>query len=629
MKKIIIDFDSTFIRIEALDKLAEIAIPHDDDYKNKINQIKAITTAGMNGEIGFEESLAKRLVLVKPKKKHLLSLIKVLHQEVSFSVLENRELFKKYADHIYIISGGFMDYIYPVVKKFGIKKENIVANSFLINSRGEICGHEKDNLLTKNQGKAQAAKMLGLGSEVCMIGDGYTDYEVKLLGGAGEFYAFTENIRRENVVQKADGEFNDFGDLFRAFFQEGKKTLKKPKVLLLENISDQAKNKFEEMGCEVESLPKALAEDELRVAIKDVNFLGIRSKTKISRQVLDSAPELLAIGAFCIGTNQIDLVACASKGVAVFNAPFSSTTSVVELALGEMIMLSRKIFEKSNKLHQGTWDKSASGCHEIKGKKLGIIGYGKIGSQLSFLAEVLGLEVYFYDIVDKLAIGRARKCQTMEELLKISDIVTVHVDGRKSNENLIAEAQFKLMKKGAIFLNLSRGFVVDEAALAKYIKLKNLSVAIDVYQEEPEKNSDGFVSRLRNLPNTILTPHVGGNSEEAQKNIAEFVCDKARKFLQEGETGLCLSLPNLSTQSLLAGDCRIVHIHENRPGIMAGLNEIFKLHNINIDSQALKTNESVGYCLTDCKIENFQVMETLREILKNVPGTINVRIIKK
>src|SRR3954454_10145022 len=299
------------------------------------------------------------------------------------------------------------------------------------------------------------------------------------------------------------------------------------RALLLEGIHPDAQNLLEKAGYQVESLGRALDSDELISRIGGVHLLGIRSKTTVSAEVLAAAPDLLAIGAFCIGTNQIDLAAAADRGVAVFNAPFSNTRSVVEIALAELIALTRRLTDKNAGMHAGVWDKSATGAHEVRGRSLGIVGYGNIGTQLSVLAENLGMTVYFYDTADRLALGNAKRCGTLEELLAESDVVTLHVDGRPGNSGLFGADEFARMRPGSLFLNLSRGFVVDHTALRAAIESGHLAgAAIDVFPTEPKGRGDAFVSELQGLPNVILTPHIGGSTEEAQQDIGHFVAAK-------------------------------------------------------------------------------------------------------
>jgi D-3-phosphoglycerate dehydrogenase len=350
--------------------------------------------------------------------------------------------------------------------------------------------------------------------------------------------------------------------------------------------------------------------------------LGIRSKTTVTKKVLGNANRLLAIGAFCIGTNQIDLEECQKKGIAVFNAPFSNTRSVVEMAIAEIIFLMRRFQDKSVGMHQGVWDKSATGSYEIRGKKLGIIGYGNIGAQLSVLAENLGMNVFYFDIIEKLALGNATKMNSLEELLATCDVITLHVDGRKDNKCLLDKEKIGLMKPGALLLNLSRGHVVDIPALKDALVSGHLGgCAVDVYPEEPINNKEVFESDLRGLPNTILTPHIGGSTLEAQENIARFVPGKIMEYINTGNTYNSVNFPNLQLPFLKEAH-RLIHLHQNEPGVLAKINHVLASYQINIVGQYLKTNEKIGYVITD--IDKVYDVEAI-EALKNIPGTIRFR----
>jgi len=395
-------------------------------------------------------------------------------------------------------------------------------------------------------------------------------------------------------------------------------------VLLLENVHPVAVEIMKAEGFNVETYAAALTEDELCEKIKNVSVLGIRSKTHVTAKVLDNANRLMVIGAFCIGTNQIDLKMATQKGVAAFNAPFSNTRSVVELAIAEMIMLIRNIPDKSVMMHKGVWDKSARGSFEVRGKKLGIVGYGNIGSQLSVLAESLGMKVLYFDAEEKLALGNAVKCKNLKELLNASDVISMHVDGRSKNENLIGEQEFSAMKKGVIFINLSRGHVVEIAALKNAIHSgKVAGCAIDVYPYEPVSNNEEFLSELRGLPNTILTPHIGGSTMEAQENIGSFVPAKMMDFINSGSTSNSVNFPNL-TLPTLENAHRLIHIHHNMPGILASINQVLASNGVNIMGQYLKTNESIGYVITDI---NKEYSKDLIKDLKGIEHTIKFRIL--
>jgi D-3-phosphoglycerate dehydrogenase / 2-oxoglutarate reductase len=381
-------------------------------------------------------------------------------------------------------------------------------------------------------------------------------------------------------------------------------TMNAPKrALLLENIHPDAIARLTKAGYQVETRAGALSEDELIEALPGVSLLGIRSRTNVTEQVFAAAPDLVAVGAFCIGVNQIDLAAASRRGVAVFNAPFSNTRSVVELVLAEIISLARRLPEKNAKMHRGEWDKSASGSHEVRGRKLGIVGYGNIGAQLSVLAENLGMSVYFYDIADKLAMGNARRCGTLEELLESVETVTLHVDGRPGNSGLFGEAEFQRMQPRSLFLNLSRGFVVDHEALRRAMENGQIAgAAIDVFPEEPKARGDEFVSVLRGLPNVILTPHVGGSTEEAQQDIGEFVAGKLQDYVAGGVTSLSVNLPGVALPAA-AGSNRLIHIHQNVPGVLASVNRVLADHHVNVESQMLSTRDEIGYAITDIATE--------------------------
>ena len=370
------------------------------------------------------------------------------------------------------------------------------------------------------------------------------------------------------------------------------------KALLLENVHPVATEILRAAGYEVETRSGALDEAELIEALEGVQMLGIRSKTQVTRKVVESSPGLQAVGTFSIGTNQIDLAAAAAHGVAVFNAPYSNTRSVVELALAEIISLTRRLPVRDKALHDGTWDKTADGAHEVRGRTLGIIGYGNIGSQLSVLAENLGMRVVFFDVQEKLSLGNAHRVRTLEELLEVSDAVTIHVDGRPGNAGFFGADLFEKMKPGAIFLNLSRGFVVDVDALRAGIESGHIAgAAVDVFPTEPKKRGDHFDSPLRGLPNVILTPHVGGSTEEAQEAIGEFVSGKLRDYFTTGSTMLSVNLPNL--QLAPTGVGRIMVLHRNVPGVLAAINQVFAEHGANIEGQMLATRGEIGYVVTD------------------------------
>jgi D-3-phosphoglycerate dehydrogenase len=371
------------------------------------------------------------------------------------------------------------------------------------------------------------------------------------------------------------------------------------KVVLLENIHPVAAEAFRRAGFEVDARPGSLGEHELSDVLQGVSLLGIRSNTTVTPRVLEAAKDLLAVGCFCIGTNQVDLADAAERGVAVFNAPFSNTRSVVELVLAEIIALARRLPEKTQRMHDGVWDKSAKGSHEVRGRTLGIVGYGNIGTQLSNVAEAVGLRVIFYDTADRLAHGNARRVATLDDLLAQADVVSLHVDGRPGNAGLFGADQFALMKPRSIFINASRGMVVDDAALRANILSGHLAgAAIDVFPIEPKAQGDPFESPLRGLDNVILTPHVGGSTQEAQEEIGHFVANKLLGFVTAGGTALSVNLPEVAASSPPAA-FRMGYLHDNVPGVLASINQLFADAGANVVGQSLSTRGERGYVVTD------------------------------
>ncbi|KGJ97063.1 phosphoglycerate dehydrogenase [Colwellia psychrerythraea] len=404
----------------------------------------------------------------------------------------------------------------------------------------------------------------------------------------------------------------------------------KIKILLLEGLHPSSLEELKLKGySNIESLKTSLSESELIEKIADVHFIGIRSRTQLTDKVLSHANKLAAIGCFCIGTNQVDLKAAQTRGIPVFNAPFSNTRSVAELVLGEALLLLRGIPEKSAKAHRGEWFKSAVGSVEARGKVLGIIGYGHIGMQLGILAETLGMRVRFYDVETKLPLGNASQAPSLNILLSEADVVSLHVPETVQTHNMIAQAQFSAMKEGAIFINASRGTVVDIDALAQALDSKKIAgAAIDVFPVEPKSNNDEFISPLRGFDNVILTPHIGGSTKEAQANIGLEVATKLAKYSDNGSTLSAVNFPEVSLPEHVipgqTGTSRLLHIHHNQPGVLTKINQAFAEHNINIAAQYLQTDDKVGYVVID--IDSQDSALALKE-LKQIDGTIRARLL--
>ena len=624
-RSFVFDFDSTLTRVEALDVLAEITLEKNPKKTAVIREIIEITNQGIDGEISFPQSLEKRIQLLNAKKADLPILITELKKHVSSSIERNKEFFEQFSDDIYVISAGFKEFIDPIVAEYNIPSERVFANTFQFDENDLIVGFDANNSLSKHNGKIECLQNLNLQGEIQVIGDGYSDAVTKKAGVADTFFAYTENISREKTVANADhitpnlDEFLYLNDLPRNISYPKNRI----KILLLENVHADAFTKLTADGFSVETISKSLSEDELIKKIKDVHVLGIRSKTQVTKKVIEAAEKLMVVSAFCIGTKQIDLDACKENGVVVFNAPYSNTRSVVELAIGEIIMLMRSVFQRSTELHNGQWNKTAQGSREVRGKKLGIVGYGNIGKQLSILAEALGMDVYYYDVEDKLALGNATRISTLKELLNISDVVTLHVDDNAANKNYIGKEEISQMKDGVHFVNLSRGFVVDIEALVEGLKSGKIAgCAIDVYPEEPRKNGD-FITQLKGLDNVILTPHVGGSTEEAQKDIADFVPNKIMAYINSGNTVDAVNFPNIRLPRQTNAH-RFLHIHKNVPGVMAKINKVLAEYELNITGQYLSTDAKVGYVITDIDKEYNQ--EVLNE-LRKVEGTIKFRVL--
>lgn len=407
----------------------------------------------------------------------------------------------------------------------------------------------------------------------------------------------------------------------------GKKSLDKSKIkfLLLEGVHQSAIETLHAAGYEnIEYLKTALAEDELIEKIKDAHFVGLRSRTQLTRRVFENAHKLVAAGCFCIGTNQVDLQAAQEHGVAVFNAPYSNTRSVAELVIAEAILMLRGIPEKNIVCHRGGWLKSAAGSYEIRGKTLGLIGYGSIGSQTSVLAESLGMKVKFYDVVTKLPLGNAEQIRSLDELLQSADIVSLHVPETGATKMMIGERELGQMKKGAFLINASRGTVVDIDALATAVKNKHIAgAAIDVFPVEPKGNDDEFISPLRGLDNVILTPHIGGSTQEAQENIGVEVAEKLVKYSDNGTTTSSVNFPEVALPEHPDAH-RLLHVHANVPGVLSAINRVFSDNNINISSQYLQTNDKVGYVVLDV---HSPYSESALEELRAIEGTIRCRVL--
>ena len=623
---LILDFDSTIVSVESLDLLAEISLAKHPERAERQAKIEALTKLGMEGKLDFRESLQQRIALLDANRSHLDILVKRLQKLISPSFASHKKQIQKCSDRIYVITGGFREFVEPILDQLKIPLDHLYANTFVFDSKGNIIGFDKTNPLSKAGGKVEVARGLAHLKPLIVVGDGYTDYQIREAGAADKFYCFAEIVEREAVKAKANRVVYGIDEVLAETDLPTRYSYprSKIKVLLLDNIDQEAADKFSNEGYRVEQVSEKLSEDDLVKAIKDVSLIGVRTRTKLTPRVIAAATKLMGIGVFSVGTDHVDVHGAAERGIAVFNAPFSNTRSVVELALSEAIVLMRRVFEHSTSLHNGVWSKSAERSYEVRGKTLGIIGYGNIGSQLSVIAESIGIEVIYYDIAEKLSHGNAKRVISFQDLLKQSDIISVHFDGRATNKNLISDKEFDLMKPGVIFLNLSRGTVVNYDALRRAVLTGKVGGAgIDVFPYEPKSNSEPFESVLRGLPNVILTPHIAGSTIEAQRNIANYVAERLLKYIANGETLGSVSLPDLYLPPITKG-MRILHIHGNVPGIVASVSSIFARHGVNIVGQSLKTRDSVGYLVTE--ISDRIADEVLLEI-REVSETIKLRVV--
>jgi D-3-phosphoglycerate dehydrogenase len=623
---LILDFDSTIVAAEGLDEIAKLALADDPDHEAKVLAIEGITRDGMEGRLGIDESLRRRLSMLRITRAHVDAVVKLLKKRLAPSFRKHKAAIRRNASSIHVVSSGFRDYVVPVCAELGIPADRVIANDFVWSASGIVAGFVETSPLARPKGKPAAVRALGLQGTVVAVGDGMTDCEIRDEGAAQEFVAYCENIERESVTGSADRVVRSVEELLWIYGLPGAPSFPKSRMvaLLLENIHPDAANHLREEGYKVETLSDALPESELIRSLKGVSILGIRSKTRVTARALDAADRLLAVGCFCIGTEQVDLSAAAGRGVAVFNAPYSNTRSVVELAIGEIVMLMRRAVESDRVLHAGGWRKSAQGCSEVRGKTLGIVGYGHIGAQLSVLAESMGMNVLYHDLAEVLPLGNARRAKSMQELLAKSDVVSLHVDGRRENTNLIGERELRRMRQGALLLNLSRGHVVDLHALAASLKAGHLGgAAVDVFPSEPNSNKEPFDSPLRGVPNVILTAHIGGSTAEAQQGIGAFVANRLVDHVNTGATAGCVNLPEIALPPTPRAH-RFLHLHRNQPGVLAEINGILARRRINILGQSLRTSPDAGYVVTDV---NRTYDDAVVDELKAVAGTIRFRVL--
>ncbi len=644
INNIIIDFDSTIINAEGIELIIRKALERvaEPERSLRLAQLAELTDKATNGDIPLEDAIRQRLQLTEITKRDVETVAAQILDSINPMVRETVEALLQRGKHIAVFSTSFDDLVQPVTNELNIPRGNVFANKLLYDDNGKVIGVDESNPLFLSIGKVFMAERLKsqclLEGGTAVVGDGVTDLLIRKNNMAKMFVYFAGSYLHEDIRKQADFTVDRFDQLLPLFCSNeelsnavveslsmpnnGIAPPPAPRVVLLESIHDHAKEKLIRENFVVESHKGAWSTQELEEKARHANVLGIRSKTRISADAIAKLPHLWAIGAFCIGTDQIDLSAAASAGIPVFNAPYSNTRSVAELVVGETIMLMRRIFEKSSAAHDGRWLKTASGCTEIRGKTVGIVGYGHIGSQVSVLLENLGMSVIFHDIVDKLPLGNAKKAASLYDLLDRSDVVTLHVPETPETRNMIGKAEIKRMKRGAFLINCSRGSVVDLDSLRDGLDSGHLAgAAIDVFPQEPGQPQDLFTTPLQNATNVILTPHIGGSTKEAQENIAAYVSEKLCRFLNSGSTIGAVNFPEVELPRVQETD-RILHIHRNVPGVLAKINSVFARRDINVEGQILQTKGDIGYLIVDV---NRHVSDHVLNLMSAITETIKVR----
>ncbi len=645
INNIIFDFDSTLINAEGVNLILQKSLQRvaEPERSKLLQELHILTEKATSGEIPLGEALHQRFSLTQTHRDDVLAVAKEMHQYINPFVKETIQRLQNAGKQIFVFSTSFEEIVRPITDCLRIPWDHVFTNQLIYDFKGQVIGFNEKNPLFLSVGKGFLAEQMKnegrLPGRTAIVGDGATDLSLRKNNIAQIFVYFSGTKISQDIRQQADFSIDRFDQLLPLIFSEEEYPHKlmhallpdeenhiiTPNVLLLENVHKKAVSAFEEQKFPVICLKSALDEEQIIAKAANAQVLGIRSQTQLSERVISSLPNLWVIGAFCIGTNQIDLTAATNAGIPVFNAPYSNTRSVAELVVGETIFLMRRILEKNAAAHQGGWLKSAAGCNEIRGKTVGIIGYGHIGSQVSVLLEQLGMSVIFHDIVDKLPLGNAKKANNLDHLLQTSDVVTLHVPDTPETRGMIGARELQLMKKNSYLINTSRGHVVDIAALREALDSGHLAgAAIDVFPQEPHHVDEPFQSALQGAKNVILTPHIGGSTQEAQENIADYVSGKIINFIKSGSTIGAVNFPEVDLPRM-PNTHRILHIHKNVAGVLAKINSVFARRNINVESQILQTKDQIGYLIVDV---NHQISEHVIELLQHITETIKLRKIE-
>ncbi len=643
IRNIIFDFDSSIVTVKSVEFLLKTAIQQSGKERSvRLERLYELNGQIMEGKRLVGDALSCVLELaplnLADVERAAEQMIRYVRPRVRETITDLLAREKK----LFVFSVGIDKMVVPLARRLGIPANNIFTNNLRFNQKGRVTGFDDSNPLFSNVGKLYLAEKLSkagrLDGGTAVVGDSLADLAICKNKIGDMFVYFAGPTVWEDTRRQADFSVDRFDRLLPLFCSDDELShdkagalvsgdepeTKKPSILLLENVHHRAEEKLREAGYDV-ALEKSAWEEEKLCRSVHVNVLGIRSRTRLSRRAIMEMKQLWVIGAFCIGTNQIDLVAATEAGIPVFNAPYANTRSVAELVVGEVIMLMRRTFEKSSAAHQGRWLKSAHGAREIRGKTVGIVGYGRIGSQVSVLLENMGMSVLYFDIVDKLPLGNAKAVDTLQEVLENADIVTLHVPDTPITQGLIGKKELSMMKCGVCLINASRGKVVDLEALRQSMDSGHIAgAALDVFPEEPARAEDIFHTPMQGAPNVILTPHIGGSTLEAQENIAEYISSKFEKFIRTGSTIGSVNLPEMELPRI-QGTHRILHVHRNVPGVLAKINSVFARRNINVEGQILQTKGSIGYLIVDVDQD---VADQVLNLLTAVTETIKVRKIE-
>jgi len=638
---ILFDFDSSFLKKEAIEFLIEIGIQKlsQRELDFRLNSLKSLAARAEANEVSLGYKMSQQLQIAKIFQQDLETTAAQMFSILSPEIEKIIKFLKSHNKNIIIFSRAFEELVHPITDAFEIQRQNVFTNHLLFNESQRVIGVDESKPLFLSNGKVYLAESLQnqgrLVGRTAVVGNSRGDLSIRKGGIADYFIYISNQTAQKELLNEADFVLEHPGQLLPLvssadYFNsqqistttyQSEAAPKPHRAILFENIHSKAKIMLSQAGFLVKSRPNSPDEPELVERASECQIIGIRSKTQLRAASLANCKSILAIGCFCIGTDQVDLTAAANLGIPVFNAPYANTRSVAELVLGEVIMLMRGVFDKSSAAHNGRWLKKTSHSRELRGKTIGIVGYGHIGSQVSILFENLGMQVVFYDIMDKLPLGNAQRMPDLKSVLATADVVTLHVPDTRQTQNMINSTTLNQMKAGSILINSSRGKVVNLLDLRTALESGRLvGAAVDVFPKEPMAGDAPFICSLQKLSNVILTPHIGGSTIEAQEKIASEVSEKLRNFLQTGSTLGAINFPEAELP-LNDNSVRILLVHRNVSGVLAKIHNVFSQYEINLIAQILKTRDSIGYMIMDLNRKN---SGRVPELLNRITETIKV-----